>query len=188
MIMTSLLRRAAALVSAAYFCSMILHAAETEQVQSSVEGKIIIRNYLLDPEVPANFGKPFVNVTTLGKGKSNQSGFQGGFTMTTEYSARLAMVGTQITIIAEGTWIAISKRGDASYGTFVLQRALGSQDYTIESVITGGTGRFENVTGSYHSVGSIDADEVNFSYDSEGLVSKIRPSKKDRSDDDSEED
>ena len=163
-------------ISGALLVCAAAFAGDLKPVQQYVEGHFLKREFRLNPELPENFGKPFMDVISEGTGVTSG---MGKTYVRNEYILRLVFgPGGQILIKAEGTWLNVAANGDEIRGDFVLYRPLDSLEATFDYVITSGTGRFANATGhgSGHSI--MSADEESWASWSEGVGSTVGANKK----------
>lgn len=152
-------------------------AGDLIPTKARVAGKTLQRVYLADPTM-VPLGTPFLYAPASAVGVSTQLG---KFSITFETLVHVAIIDNKLSYVWEGTFVAIAANGDQVVGTFRNYRYADSLNFVGESEWTGGTGRFEGVSGVITVAGVLtpQADGLDtFEYTIEGLVSSIGAGKK----------
>ena len=161
-------------------------ATDEVPLNSRVAGQQISRTFLMAPDFALypGIGFPlntkFVRVTTSSVGNANGLG---KFTIDTVYEAELAFVDGLLTFVSDGVSVTTAANGDEFFGAFTLYRVVGQNAFTGNWELTGGTGRFEGVTGAGNTVGVIFPDPSgldSFYYEDEGWRSSVGSQKRNK--------
>lgn len=152
-------------------------AGDLVPTKARVTGQTLQRVYLADPtQVP--LGTPFLYAPASGVGVSSQLG---KFSITFNTLVHAELIDNKLSYVWQGTFVATAANGDQVFGTFRNYRYADSFDFVGESEWTGGTGRFEGVSGLVTIAGVLTPQPAGldlFEYDLEGLVSSVGANKK----------
>jgi hypothetical protein len=147
-------------------------------IQTRTAGHYTLRQYLMAPipgPLPFPLNTTFVHMEAVGVGVSSH---MGKYTIEIEQGVQIQIVNGLPTYVAEGTYVATAANGDQIFGTFTNYRVIGQNLFTGVAAATGGTGRFEGVTGEETTVGEVFPDLSpagldSFYYEHGGFITSV---------------
>jgi hypothetical protein len=137
--------------------------------KAATVGHVVSKTYIADP-TQSPLGTPFLVLISEGEGHATHLGH---YTIQFHEVYHMELVGSQLLLVSEGTFVATSANGDQLFGNFSNSRENGGLTFTGHAEFTGGTGRFAGATGSEITDGVIDPNMIDFSYTHDGFISSV---------------
>lgn len=144
-------------------------AGEQVPYRGAAAGQVISRDDL-NGGVPVPFGPAFRRITSQAVGNFTHVGRS---TLEFIYDVSVIVEDGIPYLIGEGWYVLTAANGDTLSGPFLNKQNFITGEFTIDSGIAEGTGRFEGATGELQGAGQYFIETDTFEYVLEGTITTV---------------